>query len=190
MSSARRAALESGVTTYYSAKRCPHGHDAARYASSGACITCVLARTKSQTEGGYYKTRYLDKRDEFLAACSERHAMNPSLGIARAKAWAKRNPTRRSAIARQYKARRRAQEEIGISGGTLADWTLAQPKACFYCGKDCKDAFHVDHFMPLARGGAHVLTNLRIACVPCNLHKSNRDPRAWIESVTPEMVMP
>lgn len=94
----------------------------------------------------------------------------------------KANPSLYLAIRNNYKHRRRAIESTGIESATLAAWTAAQPKVCFYCSVDCGGGFHVDHFVPLARGGAHVLTNLRIACPPCNLRKNAADPLEWMEA--------
>jgi len=87
----------------------------------------------------------------------------------------------------QSNAARRAKVDSGVGLGTTLGWLSEQPKVCFYCGADCANNFHVDHFMPLARGGAHVLTNLRIACAPCNLSKSASDPLEWIDRVSAAM---
>ncbi|MFI8830536.1 HNH endonuclease [Streptomyces afghaniensis] len=35
---------------------------------------------------------------------------------------------------------------------------------------------HVDHLVPLARGGAHSLSNLVPACQRCNTSKGAKDP--------------
>jgi 5-methylcytosine-specific restriction endonuclease McrA len=45
-----------------------------------------------------------------------------------------------------------------------------------------RGAWHVDHSVPLARGGSHHPNNLRAACIPCNLDKStvsSRTARRW-----------
>jgi len=125
-----------------------------------------------------YQARTKDEKREYDR---EYRARNPELQTRRATEWRRNNPDKRKAIMRQYSAKRRTQEEAGITGGMLAAWTLEQPKVCFYCDVDCAGSFHVDHFMPLAKGGAHVLTNLRIACPPCNLRKNARDPMEFME---------
>jgi len=35
---------------------------------------------------------------------------------------------------------------------------------CFYCRKEVKTGWTLDHFVPISRGGKHELANLRIAC--------------------------
>ncbi len=34
--------------------------------------------------------------------------------------------------------------------------------------------FHIEHIYPICRGGSSELNNLTLACLSCNLHKSNR----------------
>lgn len=49
---------------------------------------------------------------------------------------------------------------------------------CFYC-----DGLfiHIDHYMPLSRGGTHTLENVRPSCEHCNLTKSNKLPEEFIK---------
>ena len=47
---------------------------------------------------------------------------------------------------------------------------------CKHCG-DKKGPFHVDHVVPLAKGGIESITNLQILCETCNLKKGSKlDP--------------
>lgn len=110
------------------------------------------------------------------ARARQRYAANRDAKVAQAAAWQIANPTRRAAIASAYKHRRRAIERAGISGPEQARWTLAQVKICHWCGIDCAERFHIDHYMPLSKGGAHEITNLVIACPPCNMSKQAKDP--------------
>jgi 5-methylcytosine-specific restriction endonuclease McrA len=48
---------------------------------------------------------------------------------------------------------------------------------CYLCGRDTKPGErHVDHVVPLNRGGPHVRSNLACACIPCNLSKRDKLP--------------
>lgn len=43
---------------------------------------------------------------------------------------------------------------------------------CHLCGKRCRtEEIHLDHLVPLSRGGDHSAANLRVACAACNLSK-------------------
>ena len=49
---------------------------------------------------------------------------------------------------------------------------------CFYCN----DLFtHIDHYIPLSKGGSHTLENVRPSCEHCNLTKSNKLPDEFIK---------
>ncbi len=50
---------------------------------------------------------------------------------------------------------------------------------CLYCGSspnDSETAFHLDHFIPVTRGGSNLESNLFPACKRCNLEKTNHHP--------------
>ena len=48
---------------------------------------------------------------------------------------------------------------------------------CYICGIPFAEvAVHLDHVKPLAKGGPHLLSNLRPACELCNLRKADRWP--------------
>lgn len=49
--------------------------------------------------------------------------------------------------------------------------------ACVYCGT--KSNIVHDHFIPLAKGGPHVLGNIVPACQHCNSSKRDKDPKQW-----------
>ena len=53
---------------------------------------------------------------------------------------------------------------------------------CAGCSCNIRLRFHVDHIMPLARGGRHDPSNLQLLCPPCNLQKHAKDPLAWRQS--------
>jgi 5-methylcytosine-specific restriction endonuclease McrA len=48
---------------------------------------------------------------------------------------------------------------------------------CYLCGKAISNGErHVDHIVPLAKGGEHSARNLAIACAKCNLSKNAKMP--------------
>lgn len=178
----RAAAKEMGEKYYMTGNPCPHGHTAPRYTSTGSCVECMKHRVAKKVADGYFKTHYARNSEEILAKCKEYRKNTPAEQSRKSRNWAARNPEKWSAISKAYKARRRSAEVIGVDGRTMAAWIRGQQKRCFYCERDCESGFHVDHFLPLSKGGAHVLTNLRIACSTCNLRKSASDPLEWIDS--------
>ncbi|MEQ3644755.1 MAG: HNH endonuclease [Paracoccus sp. (in: a-proteobacteria)] len=49
---------------------------------------------------------------------------------------------------------------------------------CRYCG-DEDGPFHLDHVLPLARGGDDEATNLTVACASCNCSKGQKTLEEW-----------
>lgn len=78
---------------------------------------------------------------------------------------------------RIYRLRQRGREY-----GAAGDTTLEQLEArisyygsrCWMCGGEFH---HIDHVIPLARGGSNWPANLRPACYRCNGQKHTRTPR-------------
>lgn len=91
--------------------------------------------------------------------------------LAQSRAWAKTNVEK----ARAKRARRRAR----LAGAVTVPFTADQLQArrsmfggrCWICRAPATED---DHVKPLARGGAHILANLRPACRPCNRRKGAR----------------
>ena len=81
-------------------------------------------------------------------------------------------------VGRAKRARRRAL----MFGSRVIRFTLEQLEGrlsmfghrCWMCGKA---ATETDHVKALARGGPHILANLRPACLPCNRSKGARSWR-------------
>ena len=67
---------------------------------------------------------------------------------------------------------------------TIPEWVKASLRArergkCAMCGTDLvfelEDDYHIDHIVPLSKGGCNDLLNLQLLCKTCNLEKSNSD---------------
>jgi 5-methylcytosine-specific restriction endonuclease McrA len=80
--------------------------------------------------------------------------------------------------------RRRARKLAAEGSHTAAD-IQAQYKRqngkCYWCGKKVHETYHVDHIIPLSRGGSDNADNLVISCPYCNLSRGSRLPSEWIE---------
>lgn len=89
------------------------------------------------------------------------------------KQWRKANPEKY----RNQKLRRRSREKgTGQYLVSSKDIKRLLDKPCIYCGEPSK---HIDHIIPVSRGGEHRVGNLAPACARCNLTKSDRYVMEW-----------
>ena len=75
--------------------------------------------------------------------------------------------------ARKVSHHRRAVETRKV---TTAEVERMLAKPCAYCGAPSE---HIDHIIPLSRGGRHSIGNLTGACAKCNKSKSNKLLVEW-----------
>lgn len=179
----RKIAKERGFVRYLSGKPCPKGHIGERYTGHGSCIACIIENNSTEEKRKYWRDRYQANRDVLLPQYRERHRSQSAKRVADAKRWAAENPEKRRAISKSYKARRRQQEAGGDSTAAILEWERQAKKVCYWCGCRCPKKYHIDHYIPLARGGQHAISNLVIACPGCNLRKNAKDPYEFAATV-------
>lgn len=121
--------------------------------------------------------------------------------VASAVAWARANPELRRAIAAQYKAARRTWEQlnpdsVGVASKEWRKLIRRYRHRCAYCGGN-GGGIHMDHVIPLSRGGRHAIGNVLPACQGCNLSKGaklvaewKRDETAWLQAAKPHQETP
>ena len=91
--------------------------------------------------------------------------------------YALKNPLKISAIRRGYKARKKG------ASGTHSDRDISailqdQNWKCRWCDAVLLK-FHIDHVIPLVKGGSNSPENLCAACPKCNQSKGGRSPDEW-----------
>jgi 5-methylcytosine-specific restriction endonuclease McrA len=111
------------------------------------------------------------------------HKLNADKKVASAKAWSASNKDKRSVITFNYDGKRRALLKSGDTAKAILAWKNSQKKICYWCNKPCEDKFHIDHYLPLTKGGLHKIHNFVIACPRCNLTKNAKDPYEYALSV-------
>lgn len=154
------------------------------------------ARNKEAMREAYQKNKldpqWVEHRRE------QSHAYNKSEAYRQKDRARSKHPERRCYIAekkRQYdktfKGRvsgrigndRRRKRISSASGSYSADdialLLRSQKSRCWWCGMELADTFHIDHRIPLSRGGSNAPENLCISCPKCNLSKGNKLPHEW-----------
>lgn len=155
---------------------------------------------KIRAAGKAYYAANRNKRAKANRAWREKNKTNPSAlkkitlsskksyrkhrkkRLAKNRAWRDKN----RALFAFYRMKRRALEKG-------AEVNLAQIKEfiagvrskskiqCSYCFKVTPiKLIHIDHIIPLCKGGSHSVDNLCVSCKTCNLTKGRQTPETWI----------
>lgn len=117
---------------------------------------------------------YIENRDKELQQQAEYRDKNRDYWIA----WAQKHKSQRATRERN---RRALKSTTGIHTlNDIADILEYQQGCCAYCG-GVLSAYHVDHVVPLIKGGSNTAENLVIACPACNLSKHDLDYQEWMQ---------
>jgi 5-methylcytosine-specific restriction endonuclease McrA len=119
---------------------------------------------------------YRENRDARRQYNAEHYLRNQDQAIKKALEWAQANPEKASANWKRGTARRRAKKaevlHIPYSSLELTQKLSYWGNSCYLKGRRCTGSVDaVEHVIPLSRGGADVLANLRPVCTPCNSSK-------------------
>lgn len=117
---------------------------------------------------------WAEKNKNKINHASRRYrARNPEKVKAIKQAQAKKHPE----TVKNNKLRRRARiADNGVYLVTKKDIAKIMKNPCAYCGATSK---HIDHVIPIAKGGAHKVGNLVAACQSCNQRKSDKFVSVW-----------
>lgn len=71
--------------------------------------------------------------------------------------------------------RKRERDRIVSSGDTIdITHVLSASASCYLCGQHLSvNTAHLEHIIPISRGGTHTTANVAAACRSCNSRKSN-----------------
>lgn len=93
------------------------------------------------------------------------------------RAYRKNNPDK----VREFAQTRRGKFITRLPRGTVPKLRVLQKNRCAICRIKLDDSYHLDHIMPLARGGEHHPDNLQLLCGTCNVRKSAKDPIKYMQ---------
>lgn len=65
-----------------------------------------------------------------------------------------------------------------VTAARRAEILKRDGEICRYC-QGTEGPFHIDHIVPVSRGGSNHDENLCVACAPCNLRKSAKVGGEW-----------
>lgn len=97
---------------------------------------------------------------------------------------AKADPVGRRAKEARAQARRRAAHVAPVTAADIREMMERQRGRCAlpWCGTDlAATRYHVDHVVPIAKGGTHEPANVQLLCPRCNQTKSAKLPETFAQ---------
>jgi 5-methylcytosine-specific restriction endonuclease McrA len=170
--------------------KCRHGEDSERYANR-ACKTCALERAtkwakenpeKVKANQRLFSKRHPEKKKEYAEK-------NKQILLEKKKAYRERKKDHILLSNRLYKKNNKAivnacnASRRGKIRGAEGRFSLkdvsgllsSQQGKCRICGIGLT-RYHIDHIIPVSRGGGNGPDNIQLLCAQCNLRKGYKLP--------------
>lgn len=192
----RAQAMADGLAFYFTGNPCKHGHLSQRRVTNSDCIECSAIRSREHAKANpdmrrKWDAKYEKKNPDMRKQISRRYyANNKEKMVERSRAYYAENLNK---IRQYYEANkdkffahsRTRRSRVANAPGThtaadVRDILTMQRHHCACCGVKLA-TYHVDHIVPLSRGGSNDKANLQILCAPCNLSKHAKDPLTFMQ---------
>ena len=80
--------------------------------------------------------------------------------------------------------KRRAIVKSGNINTSELKELFSNTKRCYWCNKKLnKKKIQVDHYVPLSKGGEHLIDNIVLTCPHCNMSKHDKDPLEYANKI-------
>lgn len=165
-------------------KRCQNDATKKRYSSKEAIEKRLLSNRiyhKREAEKVAERKRhyYKENREQILEYHHNWLVENANTDEYKAKRafhnkrWKQNNPVQ----VRLNHHKRRAQTTNKVVKEEITNWLS---KICGICSEYIETSFHIDHILPLSRGGLHEASNLQLAHPVCNLKKNKKTQEEYL----------
>lgn len=154
-----------------------------RYRAENGDVTRATMRESYARNAEKRREAVREKRaanpDEHKAVLRKSYAKHKDRRNAECREYQKNNPD----LVRQHRRNRKARVRNAEGTHTAADVTAlfeSQNGKCVGCETDLAAGYHVDHIVPIARGGSNWPGNLQLLCPFCNLSKKDKLMDEWL----------
>lgn len=159
---------------------CGKGHDGLRYESTGQCFHCSREwyQRNKQRKADEYQQRKESIKERKSEVARKYYQRNRERLLVQQKKYYEQNKAKW--VNKAHKRRARGLPSH-VKAEDLKRLTDLQQNKCAVCRIDLTKR-HLDHIVPLSKGGTHEFKNLQFLCQSCNLNKHAKDPIIFMQS--------
>lgn len=168
---ARNSQIQAGRGLFCS-RRCAYDGGATKHISSPENLKAAAEARKKAVAINGTAHKSGEHHPQWKGGRSATAARRVEKESAYRKAYRAKNPEK----VREFTRKRRGLMIGRLPRGTVKRIGERQRWKCVVCLACIKRDYHMDHIMPLAKGGIHEASNLQLLCPPCNVRKSAKHP--------------
>lgn len=123
-----------------------------------------------------YKKYYKNNKKKISEIRRKYREKNKNIIKRRMRRWLKTEQGRLLHRLSNLKRKRNLKEtsDGSITGNAIRGLFVGQNGLCSHCHTDIHIDYHIDHIIPISKGGEHKIENIQLLCPTCNLRKGNR----------------
>lgn len=188
-----------GSKYYFTNIACKNGHTDKSAVRTRRCITCAKdysrewqrLRREVPLEIRKQRPGFAERSKEKVRRYKERMQNNPEKyrerNRIRIKEWQSKNRDKVKIYHRNKKARcRKAAGKHSLQD--VKELFIKQNNKCMACAISLSLGYHVDHVVPLAKGGTNWPSNLQLLCPTCNLVKQDKDNSEFMKKTMADLL--
>lgn len=129
------------------------------------------------------KNKTYNELNKEKIALAQKKYYNKNKEIIKIKAKEYYNSEKGKVVYKKARIKRKALIRNATTGNVDLSKIISN-KRCYWCNsKILDDKYHIDHYMPISKGGIHNNDNLVLSCPKCNLIKGAKDPFIFANSI-------
>jgi 5-methylcytosine-specific restriction endonuclease McrA len=123
-----------------------------------------------------FKNKYILNKNKINLKNQEYYTNNKKSVLEKQKVWRSKNL--QSILLRNRARRIKLSKYLRISQKEINNLIARYNYCCYYCRKNLVK-MHMDHYIPLSKGGDHIIENIVPSCNKCNLSKGSKLISEW-----------